>query len=500
MAEGPRQLAGAGPLILTLDVGSSSLRARLFDAQGRDLPALDVRVGYTLQTMPDGGAELDPGALFEAVCQALDQLLADAGALTSSIGGVAISMLAANMLGLDEAGQPVTPLYTYADMRGEDAAAALRGRLDEQALFQRTGCPLRASYMPALLLWLSQAQPERFGRVRRWLSFGDYLLLQLFGSTATSQSMAAWSGMLNRQSGDWDAELLAALPLRRAQLPPVAREGQRWSGLRPPWARRWPALAQVPWLPAVGDGVCSNVGSGCIGARHAALAVGTSGALRLLLDQPVQQIPWGLWAYRVDSRRTLLGGSLNNGGNVVAWLRQTLALGEAQELDTLLAGQEPAAHGLTVLPFLAGERAPTWEAGARAAVVGLGLSTTPAQLLQAWLEAVAYRFALLLRLLDGLCDHPPTLRASGGAMTSSPAWVQLMADVLGRPVTLADGEVSSRGAALLALETLGLLDDLAALPVPAGRVFEPDPARHARYQHGLERHLELCRQLGYREA
>jgi gluconokinase len=152
----------------------------------------------------------------------------------------------------------------------------------------------------------------------------------------------------------------------------------------------------------------------------------------------------------------------------------------------------PDAHGLTVLPFLAGERATGWVASARGAIAGLSLTTRPIELLRAGLETVAYRFALIHDRLRAACPGATEVVATGGALLASPIWMRIMADVLGvplRPSTEPEG--SSRGAALLALVGLGVLPGLAAAAAGVGPPVEPDPGRHARYREGLARHTAL---------
>jgi gluconokinase len=207
-------------------------------------------------------------------------------------------------------------------------------------------------------------------------------------------------------------------------------------------------------------------------------------------------VPAGLWCYRVDRRRVLLGGSLANGGSVYAWLRDTLRLPSSEATERELAARPPDGHGLTVLPFLAGERSTGWVATARAAIVGASLATEPLDILQAGLETVAYRFALIHALLAEACPRAAEVVATGGALAHSPAWTRIMADVLGVPVRPStEPEASSRGAALLALEALGRLPSLAAAPHGFGPAVAPDPARHARYREGLARHRQLYETL-----
>lgn len=220
--------------------------------------------------------------------------------------------------------------------------------------------------------------------------------------------------------------------------------------------------------------------------------VGTSGAMRVCLTAESVAIPEGLWCYRVDGRRLLLGGSLSNGGSVYAWLTDTLRLPPAEEVERELGAMSPDAHGLTVLPFLAGERSVGWVASARAAVVGLSLATRPIDVLRAGLETVAYRFALIHGQLREACPDVREVIATGGALLASPAWTAIMADALGVPLTPStEAEGSSRGAALLASEALGLIPSLEAVPAGTGPAIPPDPGRHARYRAGLARHRAL---------
>lgn len=479
------------PLIVTLDVGSSSVRALGFDAAGRALPG-ECRLDYEPDTTPDGGVTADPERLLRLTAEALDGLLAALGPRAGAVTGVAVSTFWHTVLGVGADGRARTPLYSWADTRSAEAAEALRARVDEKAYHARTGCVLHTSYLPARLFWLAASDPAAFAASRRFLSFGEYLHLRLFGETRCSVSMASGTGLFDQHRQRWDGAILDAVALTPERLAPLADLDTPLTGLRPEWASRWPALARVPWLPALGDGACSNVGAGCIGPDRIALMVGTSGAMRVCWPTDHVTIPPGLWCYRVDRRRVLLGGALSNGGNLYAWLRETLRLDPPEAIERELAAMPPAGHGLTLLPFLAGERSTGWVAAARAAVVGASLATRPIDVVRAALETVAYRFALIHALLVEACPGAREVVATGGALTASPAWTQIMADVLGvpvRPSTEAEG--SSRGAALLALEALGALPSLAAAPAGFGPTVAPDPGRHARYREGLARHRQL---------
>jgi gluconokinase len=302
--------------------------------------------------------------------------------------------------------------------------------------------------------------------------------------------MASGTGLFDQHAAAWDGPTLRLLDLEPDRLGRIGDEPL--GGLRPEFAGRWTALRAVPWFPALGDGACSNVGAGCTGEDRAALMVGTSGALRVAWPSQAVAPPDGLWCYRVDRRRIVLGGSLANGGSVYAWLRQTLRLGPDAETDAALARRQPDAHGLTMLPFLAGERSTGWVAEARGAIAGLSLATRPLDILQAGLETVAYRFALIHEQLRQSCPRARAVVATGGALAASPAWTRIMADVLGIPVSpCLEAEGSARGAALLGLEALGAIPSVEAVPARLGPAVAPDAERHARHRAALARHREL---------
>jgi len=407
------------------------------------------------------------------------------------IAGVAIDTLVSNILPLAAGGHPLMPLITYADTRSTDAAADLRRALDEQVVHERTGCMLRTSYWPARLAWFRRTQPNLWRATAHWLTIGEYVERRLFGRCRVSVSVASWSGLLDRRQLAWDAPLLDILGVSPAQLSPLVDAAAPLRGLLPDFAKRWPALQDVPWFPAIGDGAAANIGSGCTNPVRVALTVGTTGAVRIV-QTDVPRVPDGLWCYRVDRRHALLGGATSEGGNVYAWLRQTLNLGMPAVIEQVLASMEPDGHGLTVLPFLAGERSPGWAGDVRATIHGMSRATTPLEITRASLEAVTYRLALLAKRIVDQVDGTYQVIASGSALLQSPAWMQLIADVFGCAVVAsAEPEATSRGAALLALQALGVLADIDAAPAADGQTYEPDRGRHQIYQAAIARQQRL---------
>jgi gluconokinase len=497
------------PLTLTLDIGTSSTRVMLWDTMGREVEGVVAQVKYDMHTTPEGGVEMPAEELLDHVCHCLDQGLQQAGDRAQAIRAVGMSTFWHSLLGLDGDGKPLTPVYNWADTRAGRAAQKLRHDLDEQAVHARTGCMLHASYYPAKLTWLRDTQSDLYRRVARWASPSEYLYGVWFGADArrVSLSMASGTGLLNQASCTWDEETLRSIDVAPDRLAPIADLDACAQGLQPPYADRWPALKDVPFFPAVGDGACGNVGSGCISPERYAINLGTSGALRALWteapppaaqtpEHPTPNTPPGLWRYRVDSRRPLIGAAFSDGGIVHEWMLRTLQLPQGDELEQKLAAMPPGEHELIFLPFLMGERSLGWNPSARASLIGMTINTTPIEILHASMEAVALRFALAAQRLQTTFPQVREMIASGGALSHSPVWTQMFADAIGQPVIMAEEpEASSRGAALLAMEAAGLVSSTSEPQARLGRVFAPDPARRDAYHAMLARQEALYIEL-----
>lgn len=396
------------------------MRAVAYDELGQAEPG-DAHLAYD---------ELDADHLVDA-CRAVLAQVGEGDAL-------AMSCFWHSLVVLDERDRPMTPVLTWRDVADEPPA------LDPVAYHRRTGCFLHPAYWPAKLTRVRGA---------RYVSFGDYLLLKLTGELRTSVSTASGSGLFDPNKLAWDEETLAALEIDAAQLPPVSDE---------PVAGVWPAL---------GDGACSNVGAGCVTRERAAVMVGTSAATRVVYESSRVEPRAGLFLYRLDDRRFCEGGALSDGGNLHAWLVRTL-----RDVDTSdLADRPAAAHGLTFLPFLGGERSLGWDAHRRGSIEGLSFATTPQDIAQAALEGVCYRLAAVLAALGGV----ESVVATGGALLANPAWSQVLADVLGLPVEISGvAEGSARGAVLARLGV--------DAPAPIATVVEPRPDRHEIHRVAIQ--------------
>ena len=472
--------------VLALDLGTSSVRALVFDDRGAALPDMLARRPTSLDISDEGKAELDPDEVVAAIGECLDEL-AGRGML-DQVEHVATSCAWHSVIALDDAGRRQTGALTWADTRAAPLVPELRSRGDMDHLQAATGARPHTLYWTVKLPWLArQLSPAP----ARYLGLAEYVTGALLGDPSASPSMASGTGLLELATATWDAQALELAGVDEQALPAIAPGG--WAGrLGPEGARRWPSLAGATWHPATGDGAASNVGAGCVSPDRVAINVGTSAAIRAV--EPADSaaaLHRELWRYLVDGGHVVSGAAFSGAGNLYAWLRQVTTLPAEGSVEAELAAVPPGSRGVVVMPYHAGSRPPLDLAAGSGAITGISLATTAVEILSATLEAVCYRLAAGYEALAAMLPAEPEVVASGGAIVASPWWQQTLADVLGRPVRLVDEpEASARGAALLAL---GQTTDPATV-----RVVEPRPGAVQAQLAARAVHEDLASRLGYR--
>lgn len=448
--------AAAPSFALAIDIGTSSVRTALFDRSARRVAGSMQQSTYSVSHSPEGVAELDLSVLEKSLLECLHETLARAG--RRKIAAVGISCFWHSLLGADVKGRPLTPIYTWADSRCREDAARLRQERSEARYHALTGCMLRASYWPAKLRWLARTQPQIWKKVVRWQSPAEWLLGRFCekGDAVCAHGMATGTGLYNPTTLAWDPDLLENCGLRPENVPTISDEPLC---LRDDLRGKFPALAEAQWWPAIGDGAAGNLGCGATHAGRAAINVGTSAAFRVMRQGKIGKVPFGLFCYRVDARRFVVGGAVSNAGNLRAWCCRELNLPEKDAaLDRALSARPLPASGLVVLPFWSAERAPTWCEELSGTIVGLSQNTTALDLLQATTEAVYQRLALIadLSLPSSRGKAAPTEIVVSGGILKSTGLLQRLANVLGRTVhPSTEPEASLRGAAVYALERSG---------------------------------------------
>ncbi|WJK38490.1 FGGY family carbohydrate kinase [Solwaraspora sp. WMMA2056] len=436
--------------ILALDLGTSSVRGLILDNAAVPQPDALARRRVALAVDRDGAATLDPADYLAALIDCLDDLNA-----AGQLDGVELVATAAqwhSVLPLDVTGAPIGPLMTWLDTRPTSPPGSV-GPADADDFHQRTGAWWHRFYWTVRLPWLRR---HWGGRPARFVGLPEYVLAGLLGAAPMSVSQASGTGMLDLVTMTWDDEAAELAAVRPGELPELAPA--HWRGqLREEFARRWPALAGVPWSPPIGDGAASNIGSGCLDPTRAAVTVGTSAAVRLVQPAgagvPLPPLPDQLWRYRVDHTRIVTGRAYSAGGNLFGWANRELRLPQGAELDQALDLIEPG-EGVPADPRFGGDRPPGLAPAGVGELRGLGFGTTAVDILAGLMEGVCRQVAGDLVQLESMVDAPVAeVVLGGGALAASGWWRRAFGTVLApRQVSnMPEAEVGAIGAALVAL-------------------------------------------------
>ena len=475
-------MSAATPNIVGIDIGTTSAKAGAFDADGTETGATEVP--YPLLEPEPGWAVQEPAVVVDAVVAAARGAIAAARDAGLTVAGLSFSTALHSLVALDAHDAPITDILTWADQRAAPQAERLRA--ERPHLHGATGTPLHPMSPLTKLVWFQEEAPEVFARAARWVGVKELVVHRLTGEWITDHSTASATGLLALGTLDYAPEALEVAGVTAAQLPAVAPTKHTMS-LSATGAEALGCPGDLPLVLGAGDGPLANLGVGAVKPGVAACSIGTSGALRLMVEKPVIDERGRVFCYALTEDRWVVGGAINNGGVVLQWAGDALApdLGEHDEAELMaIAGQAPpGSEGLVMLPYLLSERAPHWSTLARGAYVGLTRGHRREHLVRAAIEGVCQQLALVLASLRDAGNDVREIRATGG-FARSDLWRQMLCDALGQPVGFPEGHQGSGfGAALLGMEALGLIAsfDRAAELIGIDETREPDPAAAATY-------------------
>jgi gluconokinase len=469
-------------VVVGVDLGTTSTKAVAFDTSGREVASASA--GYPLDEPHPGWAEQDPERILAAVLTSVHDVVSE---VDGPIAGLSFSSAMHTLIGLDPGGAPLTPSLSWADSRSAAQAERLRAAAGGLALHRRTGTPLHPMAPLPKLVWFHEQQQKLFEQVAFWVGIKDFVLSRMCDALVTDHSLASGTGLMDITTLSWDTEALQLAGIEPEQLPELVPTTTVLPGLSAGVADRVGLPAGTPVVVGAGDGPLANLGLGAVDPGVAACSIGTSGALRVMVEKPAVDPLGGVFCYALTEDRWVVGGAINNGGIVLDWAGRALApdLGDDPAAALLdLAGQVPPGAGaLIMLPYLLSERAPHWSALPRGAYIGLTREHRREHLVRAAIEGVCQQLALVLQSMRAAGNEVRQVRATGG-FARSPLWRQILADTLGMDVQFPAGhEGSGFGAALLGMQALGLVESIAVAAdlVQIEDTVHPDPAAAGVY-------------------
>ncbi|XVV17232.1 gluconokinase [Actinoplanes sp. CA-131856] len=481
-------------VVIGIDTGTTATKGVAAGPDGQ-LRAL-VSVHYPLSVPGPGRAELDPAHLRDAAVKALVDVAAACHEQGDRVIAVSLSAFLHALVPMDGDGAPLGPLVTWADGRaGKQCDELIEAGLGKK-LQGRTGTPVHPMSPLTKLAWWRENDPETLRATPRWGGVKELVLAAVADEPfLLDLSVASGTGLYDIHERRWDPEALEIGGVRPEQLAEVVSTTQRLR-LSAEVARAAGLDPATPLIIGAADGPLANLGVGATPAGVAAISLGTSGALRTVVDRPTADKAGRLFCYALTDDRWVIGGAVNNAGSVVRWAGESFAGGferpgaegeDADERDAALLieaqGVAPGSDGLLCLPYLLGERAPWWRSGLRGAYLGLRREHGRAHLVRSAVEGVCQQLALVRDSFTAEGIPVTEVRATGGAVASE-LWVGVLAAALDLPVSVADTpEGTALGACLLARHALGELPDLdhAAALVPIGEPTVPDPENAELY-------------------
>ena len=500
--------------VVGVDLGTSGVRAIVFDRRLRGVA--QASRSYGVNYAPGGVAEQPVAEIMAASDECIREVARLAG-IGSRIRALAFCSTASSLAAFRQTAEqdggfvPASPSWLWADNRAAGQARRF-GQQFGPGAYQRTGCPVHASYWPAKLLWWREHGygpfAEHLPAPGAWRLGGpkDDLIYRFTGEWVTDRATAAATGLYDSQGETWEPELIDWLGITRSWLPRVVPLTQDLAFL--------PAAAEQLGLPVTArviagglDGVLVHLGMGCARAGLASCTIGTSSAVRMSSPRRVTDALGRTWCYPIVDDLWLAGGAGNNGGNVLTWFHalctEMARFGGSRaaeagapnaadvtvdQLVELAMQAPPGADGLLFVPYLFGERSPLWREDLTGAFVGLSPLHGLPHLARAVLEGISMGAGGIFQALVDQGGPRQEVRAGGG-FTASPAWVQLQCDILGAPIAVtATGQETAAGAAMLAwhaIEAVPLQELQDAIPVT--RRFAPQPSRHELYTQLMAR-------------
>ncbi len=487
--------------VLAVDIGTSSVRAMVYAADGTILAR--AQIGYTTTRPAPYFEEQDPDLVRTEVYRAIRQCLAEPGAEPQRIAAIGFSSQMYGIFALDTENRPLTQNILWSDGRAEAQAEAIKTVFGERWLYGETGCPMNSIFPLAKLAWLRDQQPRIFTAARRFVSIKEYVTFPLIGDWAVDYSLASATGLLDIRHHRWSEKALGHLGLSAERLSTpvsgIARFALR--GDSPLAGCGLPADVAV--FLGGGDGPLANLGSGASTVGSVNIDLGTSGAARCLTDAPTFDDSASLWCFCLTDALWAYGGIVTNVGNAYQWLGSKVVgpVGpsdeEAYALLDRLAAQTPAgADGLYFLPYLRKVRSPYWDGRLKGTLYGLTPDHTLGHIARALLEAVSFDLRTIVDIMQRQAALAPYLLLTGG-LSKSPVIPQMLADVTGRELRVPDdNEGSIAGAAILALRGLGVIDQLAFTGGARGyRAYLPSPECAAQYTRSYGAYLRLVAAL-----
>ena len=468
--------------IIGIDIGTGSTKAVAMNIKGKIIA--DSQIYYSTQTPHPGYAEQDPDLIWKAFEDCIKKIIDSVEYPPVSIS---FSSAMHGLIVVNKQNKPITHLITWADTRSEKIAEQIRKSRQAKSIYKATGTPIHPMIPLCKIIWLEKNQRSVFKSAFKFISIKEYIWFRLFGVYVVDHSIASATGLFNITSLKWNKASLDLCKIKTAQLSePVPTTFTRTNAEKSV-LKSLSLSDETSFCIGASDGCLANLGSYAIDKGTAALTIGTSGAVRIASPKPVYNFEEMTFNYLLDEKTFICGGPVNNGGNVVQWLFETLLNIEKpsgkdydhlfNNIDSIPAGSK----GLIFLPYLYGERAPVWDGRASGVFLGIRSFHTQANFLRAVIEGICYSMNQVLQVVESSTSKIDKLIVGGGFIHSK-TWMNILADVTGKKLFVIETQDSSAvGAILLNMKAEKLIKNYSSLKPKVSQTVKPDLKNHKKY-------------------
>lgn len=493
--------------MIGVDIGTTSTKSVLYDENGQFI--MKHNIGYELHTPNVDVSEENPDELFDAVLMTVKYVVREANIAKEDIKLISFSAQMHSLVAMDENHHRLTENITWADNRASKYATLINNQYNGLEIYRRTGTPIHPMSPLSKIFWMKHEQQSTFDNTAMFADIKTYILYQLFERYVIDHSMASATGMFNLEQLNWDDDVLNLLGINRSQLPELVPTTHILTGMKKRYATLMGIDENTPVVIGASDGVLSNLGVNSYQKGEVAVTIGTSGAIRTVIDKPRTDEKGRIFCYVLTDEHYVIGGPVNNGGVILRWLRDEILASEVETakrlgvdpydvLTQIASRVKPGADGLIFHPYLAGERAPLWNADARGSFFGLTLSHKKEHMIRAALEGVLYNlYTVYLALIEVMNETPNEIKATGG-FAKSEIWRQMMADIFDTQLSVPESyESSCLGACVLGMKALGEIDDFSIIEQMVGTTHEhqPDSNTVDIYQQLVKIFIKISRSL-----
>ena len=489
--------------IITVDIGTTSMRGALYDACGR-LIHMDQQENAP-DYFSDGRVEQDASAWQTILPRVLKSCADAARNIRLEPACISVTAQRSSVIPIDRDGNPLHSAVMWQDRRTADLAQAMGGY--DPLVYRTSGLKISPVFSAVKMAWFRRNRPDIWNRTYKMIGIQDWTLYLLTGRLVTDHTFGSRTNLLNLESRQWDAELLRIFDVPPGLLCELVAPGSIVGGLLPARAAGTGLPAGLPVVTAGGDQQCAALGLGLFSGERAVTNTGTGSYLIGHSDKPaldarmrtacnISAVPG---AYIVEAA-VLTSGTIYRWFSELGFERGSTGAPAFEQLNAEAATAPPGTNDLILLPHFRGCGAPYWDPAAKGVFYNLTLGTTRGEMARAILEGIAVEMKESLELVEALCGRVGSVSVSGG-LTRSDLFNQIQSDVFERPVVrFGNGEATSLGAWIAGAVACGMeaghAQAFAHAVNPASSVsYRPDPANRPIYARQCRRARALYQAL-----